>query len=97
MSEEKIYEYLVIGGEHHGTVYIGPYTQILEVPSNHQPLAKFYARDQPAEIIKRKVDPHTVIEHTRGDGAHFFIATNEDLTTWDIEEEIRKHNPRPIN
>ncbi|MBD8437412.1 hypothetical protein [Klebsiella pneumoniae] len=96
MSEEKIYDYLVIGGEHHGIVYTGPHTQVLEVPSSHQPLARFYARDQPAELTIRSVEPHTVIEHIRDDGAHFFIATNEDITTWDIEAEIRKHKPRPV-
>lgn len=97
MSESKSYEYLVIGGEHHGSVFVGPHTAILEVPSKHQPLAKFYTRDQPAEVVELKVEPHPVYEHTRGDGAHFFIATNEDITAWDIEAEIRKYNPRPVN
>ncbi|MEF9675924.1 hypothetical protein [Pectobacterium aroidearum] len=97
MTEDKFYDYLVIGGEHHGVVFNGPYTRILEVPSNHQPLAKFYAREQPAEVTQRKVEPHPVIEHTRSDGNHFFIATNEDTAEWDIEAEIRKYNPRPVN
>ncbi|ARD61157.1 hypothetical protein Y71_14965 [Kosakonia radicincitans DSM 16656] len=98
MTEDKIYDYLVIGGEHHGVVFTGPHTRILEVPSNHnQQLAKFYARDQPAEVNVRKVEPHPVSEYTRGDGSHFFIATNEDITKWDIEAEIRKYNPRPVN
>ena len=97
MTEDKIYDYLVIGGEHHGVVFTGPHTHILEVPSNHQPLAKFYARDQPAEVTDLRVERHPVSEHTRGDGAHFFIATNEDVTKWDIEAEIRKYNPRPVN
>lgn len=97
MTEDKFYDYLVIGGEHHGTVFNGPHTRILEIPNSHQPLAKFYARDQQAEITELKVEPHPVSEHTRADGAHFFIATNEDVTGWDIDAEIRKYNPHPVN
>lgn len=97
MSEEKTYDYLVIGGEHHGAVFYGPHTRVLEIPSSIQPLAKFYARDQPAEVTKLRVDPHTVVEHTRADGAHFFIATNEDLAAWDVESEISKYKPNPVN
>lgn len=97
MSEVKFYEYLVLGGERHGTVYSAPETRVLEIPSKIQPMLKYYAHDQEAETLAAVLDPHLVIEHIREDGKHFYIASNEDLNQWNIDFEIVKYGLMPIN
>lgn len=97
MSEEKYYDYLVLGGEHHGNSYSGLLTRNLEVRPDRIPMAKLYAHDEPAETIIPETVSYKVYEHTRGDGAHFFIATNESLVDFDVEDAIIKSGISPVN
>lgn len=97
MTETKYFDYLVLGGEHHGNSYSGPHTRNLEVRANTVAMAKMYARDVPAETTIPEVVSYKVIEHIRGDGKHFFIASNDDLTNFDVEEEILKSGISPVN
>lgn len=97
MSETKFFDYLVLGGEHHGNSYNGPYTRNLEVHANTVAMAKLYARDEPADITTPEIVSYKVIEHIRGDGNHFFIATNDDLTNFDVEAAILKSGISPVN
>lgn len=96
MNETKYFDYLVLGGEHHGKSYSGPHTRNLEVRANTVAMAKLYAPDVPAETIVPEVVSYKVIEHIRGDGKHFFIASNMDLTNFDVEEEILKSGISPV-
>ncbi|MDK9356414.1 hypothetical protein QQF54_20540 [Lelliottia sp. V106_10] len=97
MNEPKYFDYLVLGGEHHGKSYNGLRTPILEVRANSQPMARLYARDEPAQITVPVLVSYRVVEHICGDGKHFFIATNDDLTNFDVEEEILKSGISPVN
>ncbi|HCL5622541.1 TPA: hypothetical protein N2N50_003580 [Kluyvera ascorbata] len=97
MSEEKYYDYLVLGGEHNGYIYNGLLTRNLEVRSDRVPMAKMYAHDAPAETITPETVSYKVYEHIRDDGKHFFIATNESLDTFDVDEMIAKSGIRPVN
>ncbi|HBH6930768.1 TPA: hypothetical protein KUN31_000116 [Enterobacter cloacae] len=98
MSEEKYYDYLVLGGVHDQQVFNSPLKRILEVPVR-EPLAmaKMYAPDVPAETMSYEVIAYKVIEHIREDGKHFFIASNDDLTTVDVNDAILKSRISPIN
>lgn len=64
MSETKFFDYLVLGGEHHGNSYNGPYTRNLEVHANTVAMAKLYARDEPADTTIPEVVSYKVIEHS---------------------------------
>lgn len=98
MSEEKYYDYLVLGGVHDQQVFNTTLKRILEVPIR-EPLAmaKMYAPDVPAETMVYEVIAYNVIEHIREDGKHFFIASNDDLTTVDVDDAILKSRISPIN
>ena len=98
MSEEKFYDYLVLGGEHDQQVFNGPYRRVLEVPVNNlKGMAKMYAQDVAAETTAREVITYKVIEHIREDGKHFYIASNDDLTHVDVEGAILKSGVSPVN
>lgn len=97
MSEQKFYDYLVIGGVHDGEVFNGPLTRNLEVRLHTQRMAKLYAREEPAETIIPETVTYRVQEHIRGDGYHFFIASNDDLSNFDVEDAIRKAEISPVN
>lgn len=97
MTEQKFYDYLVLGGEHDQQSFNGPHTRILEVRSGRLPMAKFYARDEPAETTIPEMVSYKVYEHIRDDGAHFFIATNESLADFDVENAIIKSGISPVN
>jgi hypothetical protein len=98
MSEEKYYDYLVLGGVHDQQVFNTTLKRILEVPVR-EPLtmARMYAPDVPAETMVYEVVAYNVIEHIREDGKHFFIASNDDLTTVDVDDAIFKSRISPIN
>lgn len=98
MSEEKFYEYLILGGEHDQQIFTAPHQRVLEVPvNNSKRMAKMYAPNVAAETTVREVIAYTVIEHIRGDGRHFYIASNDDLTHVDVEAAILKSGISPIN
>ncbi|HHH0040469.1 TPA: hypothetical protein ACPZOD_004310 [Yersinia enterocolitica] len=97
MTDDKFYEYLVLGGEYHGQVFSYSLTSTLQVPLDVRSMAKFYAPTEPAEVNQIQTIPHRVIEHITPDGRHFFIASNEDITNLDVEQEIRIAEIRPIN
>lgn len=98
MSEEKFYDYLILGGAHDQQVFNGPRKGILEVPvRGHRVMAKMYAPNVPAETAVHEVIAYKVIEHIREDGKHFYIASNEDLTNADVEDAILKFRISPIN
>ncbi len=97
MSDEKFYDYLILGGEHDRLVVNGPYNSIIEVQvRNTKRMAKSYAPNVPADVNRPEVVAYKVIEHTHGDGRHFFIASNEDLTNVDIEQAILESGISPI-
>ncbi|MEN4246449.1 hypothetical protein P9A06_17835 [Serratia marcescens] len=95
MTEMKFYDYLVIGGEHEGKVFNGPHVRILEVSCEKQPLARFYARDTPAEVVVPKVVQYQVREHITAKGVPFFIASNDDLSAVDVDSKIAESGMSP--
>lgn len=97
MSDIEYFDYLVLGGEHHGEIHNGLKTPKLELHSKKQPLPRFYGKDEPAEVTIHNVVTYQVVEHTREDKKHFFIASNEDLSQFDIDAEILKYGPAPVN
>lgn len=97
MSEQKFYDYLVIGGAHDGEVFNGPLTRNLEVRVHTQGMAKLYAREEPAETIIPEIVTYRVIEHICGNGNHFFIASNDDLSNFDVDKAVRNAGISPVN
>lgn len=95
MTDEKYYDYLVIGGEHDGQVFSAPYVRELEVTCEKQPLPKFYSRDSKAETLIPRTVTYKVIEHTTDGGRHYFIASNDDLNgkNADITRRIHELDP----
>ncbi|KHN91526.1 hypothetical protein BSK71_07735 [Pectobacterium actinidiae] len=96
MTEEKYYDYLVIGGECHGQSFTHTLTQVLEVPQKTDRLGKMYAQHVPAEVTPNDTISHQVTEFITADGRHYFIASNEDLDRFDVENEIIKSGISPI-
>lgn len=96
MSEAKLYEFLVIGGEHDGEVVNGEHRSILALASKIQPMAKFYARDTPAEVTVPNMVEYRVIEHITESGLHFFVASNDDLKNINVDEKIAESGISPI-
>ncbi|MEX2953485.1 hypothetical protein AB4K01_20050 [Serratia fonticola] len=96
MTSEKNYDFLVIGGEHDGQVYSGQFRSTIALSCKLQPLARFYSKDEPAEITVAKEVEYQVIEHTTGWGGHYFIASNEDLRNVDVEAKIKESGISPI-
>ncbi|QEU50518.1 hypothetical protein EJP81_22980 (plasmid) [Rahnella aquatilis] len=90
MTEERYYDYLVLGGENHGEVYSTHLVDVLEVPAKNNKLAKMYAQNAPADVTEIETVPHKVTEFITEDGRHYFIASNEDLQAFNIEDEILK-------
>ncbi|EPL5632458.1 hypothetical protein [Proteus mirabilis] len=101
MTEDKYYDYLVIGGEHDGRVFSAPHVRELKVPCEKQPLPNFYSRDSSAETLTPRTVTYKVIEHITESGLHYFIASNDDLDgkEIDITRRINESEPRisPIN
>ncbi|MTC21840.1 MULTISPECIES: hypothetical protein [unclassified Providencia] len=101
MTEDKYYDYLVIGGEHDGQVFNAPHVRELKVPCEKQPLPKFCSRDSKAETLTLKTVTYKVIEHITGNDLRYFIASNDDLDgkEIDITRRINESEPRvsPIN
>lgn len=95
MTDMKFYDYLVIGGEHDGEVFNGPYVRVLEVSCKQQPMAKLYARDVPAEVTVPKLVEYQVIEHITAYGVSFFIASNDDLTNVNVDAKIAESGMSP--
>ncbi|PLA34433.1 hypothetical protein CYJ97_07760 [Morganella morganii] len=98
MTEDRYYNYLVIGGEHDGMVFNGPHLRELEITCGDQPMLKFYSRDSEAETITPRTVSYRVIEHITDSGLHYFIASNEDLDgrKEDITRRIAE-SPLPIS
>ena len=95
MTDVNFYDYLVIGGEHDGEVFNGPYVRILEVSRKQQPMAELYARDVPAKVTVPKVVQYQVREHITANGVPFFIASNDDLTNVDVDAKIVESGMSP--
>ena len=95
MTDIKFYDYLVIGGEHDGEVFNGPYARILEVSRKQQPMARLYARDVPAKVTVPKLVQYQVIEHITASGISFFIASNDDLTDVNVDAKILESGMSP--
>ncbi|WP_162620933.1 hypothetical protein [Franconibacter helveticus] len=92
----RLNDYLVLGGEHHRLVYQGEDCGVLSVPAKVQPLPKFYAQNSPAEITKPVMVNYQVHKFTSENGNTYFIATNEPLSGFDVETEIKVSGISPL-
>lgn len=95
MTEEKYYDYLVIGGEHDGLVFTGPRLSELEITCEKQPALKFYSKDSKAETLTLRTVTYKVIEHITESGLHYFIASNDDLNGKNVDITRRIHELEP--
>lgn len=98
MSEEKLFNYLVLGGEHDRKVVTTTRRSVLGVPADEsKKLAKFSDPNVAGEVNVPQVIQYKVIEHICEDGRHFFIASNDDLTNVDVYHAIVESGIAPIN
>ncbi|EMD1500808.1 TPA: hypothetical protein SMR62_001943 [Proteus mirabilis] len=99
MTEDRYYDYLVIGGEHDGMVLNGPHLRELEITCGDQPMLNLRSRGSEAETITTRTVSYRVIEHITDSGLHYFIASNEDLNgrNDDINSKINESAIAPIN
>jgi len=98
MTNQRFFDYLVIGGEHDKSILNGPMRSVLEIPVKKQrKLAKFYAQSAEPETLKPETIDYKVIEHITPDGRHYLIASNDDLTNVDVEQAILDAGLTPIN
>lgn len=88
--------YLVLGGENHRDVYQSVECEVLSVPAKVQPLPKFYAQNSPAEITTPIMLDYQVHQFTSENGNTYLIATNEPLSYFDIETEIKVSGIFPL-
>ncbi|KAF6661271.1 hypothetical protein HFD91_07730 [Enterobacteriaceae bacterium EKM102V] len=96
MTKEKCVDYLVLGGERHGEVWSGLYIgQMLQLAKKHQPLAKFYSRDQEAEITVPLNDVYFVTEYDY-QGAKYLVASTEPISGFNVDNEIQKLLPNGL-
>lgn len=98
MTEEKYVEYLVLGGLRHGEVWMGKLTHsTIDIPSKvDKRLAKFYSRDQQAEITVPLNDVYFTTEFSAKNGDRYMLASTEPLSAFDVEKEIKAVSP-PLN
>ena len=93
MTNESYVDYLVLGGERHGEVWSGLHvTEMLQLPVKHQPMAKFYSRDQEAEITVPLNEVYFISEYAHKSG-NFLIASTEPLSSFNVDKEIDKLIP----
>ncbi|QIX97445.1 hypothetical protein [Cedecea sp. FDAARGOS_727] len=97
MSDLDHVDYLVLGGERHGEVWNGlPMKQWLQLPRTQQPMAKFYSRDQQAEITVPLNDCYFITEYNYL-GERFLVASTEPLAKFDVDKEIKNLLPGGIS
>ncbi|WP_212769013.1 hypothetical protein [Pectobacterium versatile] len=95
---EKSFDYLVLGGEHDGTVW-NSHNRVegkLFLANENQPLPKFYSPGVPAEVLIPKGEKYNVVEYPSKDGNRYLVAFLKSATDVEIEDKIAELKPRPI-
>lgn len=94
-TDEKIFQYLVLGGLRHREVWQGPLQHLkIELPAKpDKRLGKFYSRETKAEVTAPLNDTYFVTEFSSRSGSKFMIASTEPLSFFDVEAEIQAVNP----
>lgn len=92
-------DYLVLGGANHGEIYNGERREALTLRSREaiRALPVFSAPVSEAVTVMPPSVTYKVHEHQGLDGKRYLIATNQLLTDFDIDNEIRKAGIAPID
>lgn len=100
MSKKIMQEYLVLGGKHHGEVWRGVYPAMgLNLSKHDERYGQFFDREGHQKIELSRKEQYFISEWISPQGQTFLLATAEDLTEFDIEEEIERITPplRPLD
>ncbi|MEJ8322709.1 hypothetical protein WKI40_06070 [Kosakonia sacchari] len=100
MSKKIMQEYLVLGGKHHGEVWRGVYPAMgLNLSKHDERYGQFFDREGLQKIELSRKEQYFISEWISPQGQTFLLATAEDLTEFDIEEEIERITPplRPLD
>ncbi|ANR80268.1 hypothetical protein [Kosakonia sacchari] len=100
MSKKIMQEYLVLGGKHHGEVWRGVYPAMgLNLSKHDERYGQFFDREGQQKIELSRKEQYFISEWVSPQGQTFLLATAEDLTEFDIEEEIERITPplRPLD
>ncbi|KAA5937589.1 hypothetical protein F3I27_21885 [Pantoea sp. Bo_2] len=92
-------DYLVLGGANHGEIYNGERRETLTLRSREaiRSLPPFCAPVSEAMTVIPPAVTYKVHEHQGLDGKRYLIATNQPLTDFDIDNEIRKAGIAPTD
>ena len=100
MAKTVMQEYLVLGGEHHGEVWRGVYPALwLTLSDNDKRAGQFYTRDSGEKIVLRPDAQLFITEWKSPQGSTWLLIAEENLTEFDIAEEIARIFPplRPLD
>ena len=100
MSKKIMQEYLVLGGKHHGEVWRGVYPAMgLNLSKHDERYGQFFDREGLQKIELSRKEQYFISEWISPQGQTFLLATAEDLTEFDIEEESERITPplRPLD
>lgn len=100
MTKKIMQEYLVLGGEHHGEVWRGVYPAMgLNLSPQDERNGHFFDRQGQRKVPLASKEQYFISEWLSPKGESFLLATAEDLTAFNIAEEIDRITPplRPLN
>ncbi|MGY5955655.1 hypothetical protein ACUY4R_001242 [Kosakonia sp. BK9b] len=100
MSKTIMQEYLVLGGKHHGEVWRGVYPAMgLNLSKKDERYGQFFDREGQQKIGLSRKENYFISEWLSPEGHTFLLATAEDLTEFNIEDEIERITPplRPLD
>lgn len=100
MAKTIMQEYLVLGGEHHGEVWRGVYPALwLTLPAEDRRAGQFFMRDSNEKVILPPEPQYFVTEWKSARGAIYLLVAEENLTEFDVAQEIERVFPplRPLD
>ncbi|WP_039057199.1 hypothetical protein [Enterobacter sp. Bisph1] len=100
MSKNIMQEYLVLGGKHHGAVWRGVYPAMgLNLSRHDERYGQFFDREGQRKIELSYEEQYFISEWLSAEGHTYLLATAQDLTEFDIAEEIGRIAPplRPLD
>ncbi len=100
MSKKIMQEYLVLGGKHHGEVWRGVYPAMgLNLSKHDERFGQFFDRSGQKKVELSRKEQYFITEWLSPEGYTYLLATAEDLTEFNIEEEIGRIAPplRPLD
>ena len=93
--DEKKFDFLVLGGDEHGVVFVGPYRDNIEITTGSKRMGKSYAPHVPADLTM-PVRTYPVREYKSPNGNSYYIASSCPLSDFDVDAEIKKARISPM-